>query len=644
LGIFILKTAGKIRGIKLEGNRFNRSQTDSFWNLWNDWSQKYSDKIALKDDYNNIKYTYSSLFEHIKMFAAGLNHLGVKKGDHVALFSENCAKWMVVDQALFLNGAVDVVRGSLAPVDELVYIYKHSDSTVLIAETSNIIQNVSKNLEGTDIKFAVYLFDDTLQSHLFDFPVYSFEEVLEIGSKRKFKNIEIDNDSPATIIYSSGTTGEPKGIVLSYENLLSQIRNFHPVIGLKTGKRALSILPIWHAYERTCEYYLLSCGTKIVYTNVRNFKKDIKKYQPHYIVSVPRLWEALYDGIMSEVNKQPYYKKKMFEFFLDISKRYKKSLRVLNRTCINRQNPSYPELLIEMVNVILLSSVHNFADKLLYRKLRRAISKSFIKGISGGGALARHLDDFFEAIGLDIVVGYGLTETSPVLTCRTDNNNKMYSAGQPIPGTEIKIVDPETKKRLGKNQKGLVLVRGPQVMLEYYKDEEATNAAIDRQGWFNTGDLGWLSNDNTLVLTGRYKDTIVLSNGENIEPAGIEEACLLSPYVRQIVLVGQDKAALGALITPNVEAIKEWARNKNQENISPQKVISDKDFQRFLHKDLQNRVLSRPNFRPFEQIARIKILNEEFSVENGLMTPTAKIRKNKVLEKYSDVIEEMFSA
>jgi long-chain acyl-CoA synthetase len=264
-----------------------------------------------------------------------------------------------------------------------------------------------------------------------------------------------------------------------------------------------------------------------------------------------------------------------------------------------------------------------------------------IKGISGGGALARNVEDFYEAINVSICVGYGLTETAPILSLRKPKNNKIYSVGQPLPETEIMIVDTETLSPLAIGQKGLVLTKGPQVLKGYYKDKEATEKVLFKTGWFITGDIGWLTKDKTLTLTGRLKDTIVLSNGENVEPESIEQACLTSQYIKQIVLVGQDKAALGALITPNEEEMEVWAQ---KHNISAQEVKNHPDFMKLIHKELGSKTQSRPNYRPFERIACFRLLNDDFSIENGLMTFTAKIKKNEVFNKYKDLIEEMYTS
>jgi long-chain acyl-CoA synthetase len=296
---------------------------------------------------------------------------------------------------------------------------------------------------------------------------------------------------------------------------------------------------------------------------------------------------------------------------------------------------------------------------LVYQKVREATGGQIKQVISGGGSLAKHLDEFFEIIGIEVLVGYGLTETSPVTNVRRPWHNLRGSSGSPMLETEIRIVDPETRKPLPQGQHGLVMARGPQIMKGYYKKPEATAKAIDSEGWFDTGDLGWVTPQNDLVLTGRVKDTIVLTNGENIEPQPIEDACLRSPYIDQIVLVGQDQRSLGALIVPNLEALQQWAASQNLHLRLPASVpnqpdaptqefrtaidLDGKEVQNLFRSELNREVQNRPGYRPDDRISTFKLILEPFSIENGMMTQTLKIRRPVVTERYRDIINGMFA-
>ena len=373
------------------------------------------------------------------------------------------------------------------------------------------------------------------------------------------------------------------------------------------------------------------------YTNTANFKADIKKYNPHYVITVPRIWEAIYNGIQTEIKKQPAFKQKSLNFFLEQSQKHIKASRIANFVCAENIKCSIASRLEAFTISKLTYPMHKMAESLLYKKLRLALGNNFKIGICGGGALAGHLEDFYEAAGIEIRVGYGLTETAPVLTLRNDEANLKLSAGKPLPRTEIKIVNPETGKKEGYFKTGVVMARGEQVMKGYYKNPEATKQVLSEDGWFNTGDLGWLTPKNDLILTGRYKDLIVLSNGENIEPQPIEEVCLTSPYIDQIMLVGQDKNHLGALICPNIETIKDCTNHADASHIyhCPQ-------VKKLLKKELNTLIQKRSGYRNFQLINRLKMIDEPFTIENGLMTRTMKIKKAEIQKKYEFLIEEMF--
>jgi long-chain acyl-CoA synthetase len=447
--------------------------------------------------------------------------------------------------------------------------------------------------------------------------------------------------------------------MLTHGNLLHQVRTYSDVLVPQPGSRVLSILPTWHAYERSVEYYILSQGCTQIYTNLRNVKKDLKEFKPNLMVGVPRLWESIYEGVQKQFREQPESKQRLVQNLLSVSQRYIKARRLAQGLSLDNLNPSSIERLNATVQAAALWPVHRLADKLVYQKVREATGGQINQAISGGGSLARHLDDFFEIVGVEVLVGYGLTETSPVTNVRRPSHNVRYSSGLPMLETEIKIVDPETRQPLPVGERGLVLIRGPQVLKGYYKNPEATAKAIDSQGWFDSGDLGWITPQNDLVLTGRAKDTIVLTNGENIEPQPIEDACLRSPYIDQIMLVGQDQRSLGALIVPNLDALQQWAASQKLHLHLPNSIaagsdvpaqefrkeidLDSKEVQNLLRAELNREVQNRPGYRPDDRISTFKLILEPFSIENGMMTQTLKIRRPVVTERYRDIINGMFA-
>ncbi|MEO1636626.1 MAG: AMP-binding protein, partial [Cyanobacteria bacterium J06631_9] len=283
--------------------------------------------------------------------------------------------------------------------------------------------------------------------------------------------------------------------------------------------------------------------------------------------------------------------------------------------------------------------IHQVGDRIVYSKIREAMGGKVDYLVSGGGSIADYLEDFYEIAGIEILGGYGLTETSPITHVRRPWHNLRGADGQAIPGTETLIVDPSTREPLPVRTPGLVLVRGPQVMQGYYKNPDATAKAIDADGWFDTGDLGRLTEWGDLIITGRAKDTIVLTNGENIEPTPVENACLRSPYVDQIMLLGQDQKSIGALIVPNKEELEKWAQAKGID-ISD---LNSKPIQDLFKQELKREVSNRPGYRPDERVTTFMLLQEPFTIENGLLTQTMKVKRPKVRDRYQETIDALYA-
>ncbi|MCS7030689.1 MAG: AMP-binding protein [Gloeomargarita sp. SKYG116] len=614
--------------------------------MWPELAQRFPTLIALDEPHRQppVRLTYPEVAQQIQRFAQGMQALGLQPGERVALFADNSSRWMIADQGIMMAGGVDVVRGAQAPVDELDYIYRHSESSFLVVDTPELLQRLTPYLPDWQPRATILLWGDGGNG------ILSFSQVMQRGEAHPFKAPHLQPDSLATLLYTSGTTGKPKGVMLSHGNLLHQLENLRVVFTPRPGNIALSLLPTWHSYGRACEYFLLSQGIHQIYSTLRHFKQDLTRFRPHHIVGVPRLWESIYEGIERELRKQPANKQRLVQRLLGFSKRYVYAKRVWENLSLEPLRPSPLQRLASGVVALVLWPVHRLADALVYRKIRQAVGGRLREGASGGAALARHLDDFYEIVGITIVVGYGLTETSPVLTARRVTHNLRYSAGLPLPQTEIKIVDPETRQPLPVTHKGLVLARGPQVMKGYYRNPEATAKVLDDQGWFDTGDLGWLTPQGDLVLTGRAKDTIVLSSGENVEPEPIETACLQSPYISQIVLVGQDARQLGCLIVPNETALQAWAeaqghqlRLSHEPPVPGVYTLASPEVLELYRHEIQVHSQNRPSVRPFEQIGPFRLLAEPFSVENGLLTQTLKIKRNVVMERYRDLIEQMYA-
>ncbi|MEG4057890.1 MULTISPECIES: long-chain fatty acid--CoA ligase [unclassified Microcoleus] len=623
------------------------SSIQSVPEIWAIVKQKFGQTVALHDPHSQpeIKLTYTDLYQQIQQFAAGLQALGIEPNPEeavpprVALFADNSPRWLIADQGIMMAGAANVVRGATADPQELLYIIQDSGSTALVVENLALLTKLQHRLPDLPIQLIVLLSDEEPETSQ-TLSTVKFSQVMTTGANRPLKPTNHKPQTLATLLYTSGTTGKPKGVMLTHGNLLHQLNTLGTILQPQGGDGVLSILPSWHAYERSVEYFLLSQGCTQIYTNIRYFKQDFKTYKPQYMVSVPRIWESIYEAVQKQFREQPPNKQKLVDFLLSASQQYIENRRIFQGLTLSLKPASASEKLIARTKSILLSPVHALAEKLVYQKVREATGGRLKWAISGGGSLAAHIDNFFEIANIGLLVGYGLTETSPVLTVRRPWHNLKGSAGQPIAHTEIKIVDPETRQQLPTGQCGLVLARGPQIMAGYYLNPQATAKALDPEGWFDTGDLGWLTPGNDLILTGRAKDTIVLSNGENIEPQPIEDACLRSPYIDQIMLVGQDQRSVGALIVPNAEAVQKWAETQNP----PIHEIdwNSKTIQDLFRKELNREVQNRPGYRADDRIGPFRLIQEPFSIENGMLTQTLKIKRPVVTQHYRDMIDGMF--
>ena len=632
----------------------NYFQINSLGEMWAILASNFGEITALSDPHSKpkVSLTYSQVTEKINQFATGLQALGIEAGEKVALFADNSPRWLIADQGIILAGCADAVRSSQAEKNELLYILENSESTVLVVQDVATLKKLGSELDSYSLKAVILLSDEFVEEES-THPIYNYEQIMELGKKNSFQPVSIAEKDLATLIYTSGTTGKPKGVMLSHGNLLHQVRCLDSVIQPLPGERILSILPSWHSFERTAEYFLLSRATTMIYTNIRYFKQDLKKYSPHHMIGVPRLWESIYEGIQKQFRDGSKTQQKIVSFCLSASEKYLEAKRIQGGLTLDNLQPSSSEKLTASIKAAMLSPLHKLGDKLVYQKIRAGVGGNVKTWVSGGGSLAKHIDNFFQIVGVPLIVGYGLTETSPVTNARRLSRNIVRASGQPIPETEIKIVDLETGKTLPQGEKGLICIRGPQVMQGYYNNPTATAKAIDAEGWFDTGDLGWVTPDNDLVITGRAKDTIVLSNGENIEPQAIEDACVRSVYIDQMMVVGQDQKYLGALIVPNLDTLQQWADNNSidltipsstasREEIINSSLYSDEVLNLY-KEELKREVKNRPGYRIDDRISVFELILEPFSMENGMMTQTLKMKRPVITTHYQDMINSMFS-
>ena len=616
-------------------------QVDQIW----DWLKLNHGEVLAVNSPHGIspeRFTYKELSDLIDQVASAFNYFGIGTGDVVALFAENSPRWLAVDQGLMRVGSADAVRGSSAPVDELKYIIKDSSAKALVIQNGELWRKLSLD-ESCENDFNLVLqLEGEPDSR--EEGVLSWHSFLDIGKRNEGKYRLNFKDTPgnvATILYTSGTTGQPKGVPLSHSNLLHQIRSLACVAYPPPGSAVLSVLPIWHAYERSAEYYFFSCACTQHYTNIKQLKHDLPRVKPLVMATVPRLWEAINEGFNDALRQMSPGKQRFIRMALSNSKKYKRALRISRGLLVERVNSA--RFLSAFFTLLFRAPAHLLASSLIWPKvLEKLTGGKLVFPINGGGAIAPHVDSFFEALGVELLVGYGLTETSPVISCRRPWSNIRGTAGTPLPKTEFRIVNPENGQPMRFRETGLVLVRGPQVMKGYLGKSDATKKVLDSEGWFNTGDLGMLLPNGSILLTGRAKDTIVLSTGENIEPGPLEAFIVSSPLVEQVLFVGQDQRQLGALIVPHKENLMAWAAKKELSLSEDWSVTpGNYELRRALKSEINYLLTQRTGSRLEERVLGLALV-EPFSIENGLLTQTLKQKRDVIVSRDNAAIASIF--
>ncbi len=599
-----------------------------------------------------VTISFRRLFERGLDLATGLIDLGLGAREHVGLLADNRLEWILSDYAILMAGAADVPRGTDATVEEIAYILDHSDATMVLLENEAVLAKWD-HVRGRTPKIRHVV----IMQARGDLPpgILTLAEVEERGRKlraagdtRAEDRLEgVRPEDLFTIIYTSGTTGTPKGVQLTHANMASQVRNLP--FSLHPGERALSILPIWHSYERVFEMVTISMGVCTYYTGLRTIGEDLKTVRPHIMASAPRLWESLYEKLLSRIRETSWIRRLLFAAARSSSRRVNNARRFFHGCELDLAGRSLVETLTlgarHFLDWILCAIPSKILDGIVLSKLREAVGCSHFRGtISGGGALQPHVDEFFNSIGIPVLEGYGLTETSPVLAVRTWDRLVIGTVGPLFPETAIRIVDLNTGRILypdrfrrggGRGQRGEIHVRGPQVMKGYYKSPEAT-ARVLKDGWLNTGDIGMITFNNCLKILGRSKDTIVLLNGENVEPVPLESRLAASPLIAHCMVTGQDQKALGALIVPSIEGCR--AAGISASDLSG--LVAREDVRALMDAEIRRLIGPHTGFKSFERIAHFQMIAKPFEVGDEL-TNTLKLRRHVITDRYADTIQRL---
>jgi long-chain acyl-CoA synthetase len=564
------------------------------------------DVLASKVNKKWVKYNIRDFRENVDSLSYGLMNLGVKKGDKVATISPNRPEWNFVDHAILQLGAIHVPIYPTISENDYKYILNDSEVKYIFISGKEIWRKIEHIVPEMDHIKGVFSFNKTgFLKHI--------SELMEIGEyHRDEKALEkakaaVKENDVATMIYTSGTTGNPKGVMLSHKNILSNVEGVYHIFPVDQHCKAVSYLPLCHVYERTNIYVYLYLGVSIYYAeNMGTIAADIQEVKPEILTTVPRLLEKVYDKILAKGRKLKGVKHQLFFWAVNLGEKYEYDI----------SNPFYLAKL-------------KIADKLIFSKWREALGGNLRAVISGGAAIQPRLARVFNAAGIPTVEGYGMTESSPVIAVNTftKGKRKIGTVGPPLENVEVRIAG-----------NGEILAKGPNIMLGYYKQPELTKQTVV-DGWLHTGDMGEIDKDGMLKITGRVKEIFKTSMGKYISPALIENKFKESPFIDQIIVVGEHQKFAAALIVPDFEYLKQWAKLHHVKYESNKQIIKEKAV-----RDRYKKEIAEYNkyFGDFERIKKFDLMDHEWSLETGEITANLKLKRKYIMEKYKNVIYDLF--
>lgn len=583
-----------------------------------DLLDRYREKFIDKDDAlcgkqsgTWVKYSSRDYIDNSFHFGCGLLELGIKKGDKIITISNNRPEWNFADMGMSMIGIIHVPAFVSLSIADYHYVIEHSEACMILVADKKMLKNLSPAVALTGRDILIYSFDEIEG-------VKSWKEILEAGKKNADKHRDTVNSIKASIqpadfaslIYTSGTTGKAKGVMLTHRNMVSNFISAASVFNLSPGDKYLSILPLCHVGGRLGNYQTQYSGSSIYYAeNMGTIAANMAEIKPDGFDAVPRVLEKFYEVIISKGNKLTGIKKKLFFWAVSLGLKYQPF----------GENGWFYETKLKI------------ADKLIFSKWRQALGNNVRIVGCGGASLQPRLEKVFWAAGIKIINMYGLTETSPIITInRTEKGKaKLGSVGMTIEDVEVKIAED-----------GEILCKGPCVTPGYYKDPELTRQAFDEEGWFHTGDIGHIEDGKFLMVTDRKKEIFKLSNGKFIAPQIIENIFKESPVIDQIMVVGEHEKFACALITPNFRYFDEWKKSNMISFENYDELISHQKVQSLFSSEIEriNKKLSTP-----ERIARFRLINEEWTPVSGELSPTLKLRRNFIQDKYKDLITQLYT-
>ncbi len=571
-----------------------------------------------------IGTTYKQARDKIEDIAMGLEKLGYQKGDRIGILSENRPEWIMTDFACAHFGFVTTPIYSTLIPKQISYIIKNSGAKLIFVsnqEQAEKIIKIKKQLTHSHSLHRIkqmIVFDSNI-----NYPqewIINYSELLEIGDKHKKKiNYSLEDEGKKrkkedlwTLIYTSGTTGDPKGVMLTHFNVATNIQSAQSVINFEPNRRWLSFLPLSHSLERVASQLNFWLGSTIYFAeSLEKIGENLKDAKPHHIVSVPRIYEKIYAKILDGVNKASPAKQKIFYWAKAIGSEVSKKYIQKNKKPKGMLNIKY-----------------QLAKKMVFNKISSALGGEFLFGISGGAPLPKVIGEFFAAAGIIILEGFGLTETTPITNATLLDNIKFGKVGPTIPDVEMKIA-----------KDGEILFKGPNIMKGYYKNPKATKEVIDSDGWLHSGDIGIIDGDGNLQITDRIKNIIVTSSGKNIAPANIEQQLSKSPLIDQIIVLGDNRNFLIAVIVPVRENIEVLASSHHISYNNYKELLEKFSTYEIVENDLKK---YQTDLARYEQIKKFILIDKAFSIENGNLTPSMKIKRKVVEDKYKNEINLLY--
>ena len=565
----------------------------------------------IDDKYASL--TWKEVRSNVERFSTALKNLGILEGDRVVIVSENRPEWQIADLSIMAIGAISVPAYTTSTTNDYEYIIKHSGARCIIVSSHDLAKKVLPAVLSSPMCQTLIKINDDNENYDVPITVHSWNSLIKENRNSDFNLSEIiknhSRKDTACIIYTSGTGGSPKGVMLSHGAMLTNCEGakhlLNDIISTLNKVRVLSWLPLSHSYEHTLQFYKMGIGAQIYYAEgIDKLLVNMAEARPHIMTAVPRFYDSLHTRISQGLKKQS----KVSQFF------FKETLRLGKKIYFNEPLSFFEKKFNGLLN------------KIVRKKVNKRFGGSLKALVSGGAALNFEVGIYLSALGLPLLQGYGQTETAPVVSANPPHKIKLDTVGTILKGTKVKIADD-----------GEILVSGENVMNGYWNDPKATSSTLIN-GWVHTGDIGEMDEEGYLKITDRKKDIIVNAGGDNISPSRIEEKLNIEPEIAQSMMYGDFKNYLVAILVPDRDYAQEWAKDHHKE-FNLKTLSQDPDFKKMIKATTEraNKKLSQ-----IEQVRKFLLIDEEFTVENDMMTPTLKVRRFKVKEKYQSQLEALY--